>query len=284
MNRPLVIEENFDFDPVPDRKRDNIIALRSNLDFTAEDQALAQSAVGILSDAQYSANHRDNKIADYWLIIALAILVHGTVVEHLRNMPLAKETWVEPVKPQSKVQISFTQPKPKTVVPPPPKPVVQKPPPPPKPDVVSIKKPPKPKVSPKPVVRAVEPPPQDLPDRVEPVAQVAEPVNTAPPPPPPPKVEKVTQPSAGAGYLNNPPPQYPELASERGWEGKVLMKVHVLANGKPDSVNVVKSSGHEVLDEEAVRTVKQWSFVPGKRGDTPIDGYVTVPIAFNLQN
>ena len=70
---------------------------------------------------------------------------------------------------------------------------------------------------------------------------------------------------------------------DNGWEGKVLMKVHVLANGKPDSVSVVKSSGKPVLDSEAVRTVKKWSFVPAKRGETPIDGWVTIPISFNLQ-
>ena len=61
------------------------------------------------------------------------------------------------------------------------------------------------------------------------------------------------------------------------------MKVHVLANGKPDNVSVVTSSGKDVLDDEAVRTVKKWSFVPAMRGTTPIDGWVTVPISFNLQ-
>ncbi len=116
------------------------------------------------------------------------------------------------------------------------------------------------------------------------VTQTDAPVISAPPAPPaPPVEEKVTEPRAGAGYLNNPPPVYPEIAMDRGWEGKVLMKVHVLANGKPDSVSVVKSSGKDVLDDEAVRTVKKWSFVPAMRGTTPIDGWVTVPISFNLQ-
>jgi protein TonB len=57
----------------------------------------------------------------------------------------------------------------------------------------------------------------------------------------------------------------------------------VLANGSPDSVSVIKSSDIEVLDDEAVRTVKKWSFVPAMRGKTPVDGWVTVPISFNLQ-
>ena len=108
MNRSLVIEENYDHDDVPNRKRDNIVALRSNRDFATEDKQLIQGAVGMSRDVQYSADHRDNTVADYLLIIALAIVVHGVVVARLRHMPLAKENWVEPVKPQSKLQISFT--------------------------------------------------------------------------------------------------------------------------------------------------------------------------------
>lgn len=289
MSRPLVVNDEREAQgSPPDKRWDNIVALRAHSESINEGLNSVQAAVGVLKDFRYGASHRDNKKLDYLLIALLSLGVHQVVVEQLRNMPLAKEELAERVKPQSKVQISFTQPKPKpVVVPPPPKQVVKEPPPPPKPNVVPLKKPPKPKVPPKPVLRA-EPPPVDIPDRVERVEQsapVQEPVKAAPPPPPPPKVvEKVTQPSAGAGYLNNPAPNYPDEATERGWEGKVLMKVHVLANGKPDGVTVVKSSGHEILDDEAVRTVKRWEFVPGKRGDTPIDGYVTVPISFNLAN
>jgi protein TonB len=147
--------------------------------------------------------------------------------------------------------------------------------------VVAINKPPKPKVQPKPVPKLVEPPPVVT----QTVVQTDAPVVSAPPAPPaPPVEEKVTEPRAGASYLNNPAPVYPEVAMDRGWEGKVLMKVHVLASGKPESVTVVKSSGKDVLDDEAVRTVKQYMFVPSMRGKTPVDGWVTVPISFNLQS
>ncbi|MGZ4998300.1 MAG: energy transducer TonB, partial [Methylobacter sp.] len=199
----------------------------------------------------------------------LSILVHTIVVDHFKHASVEKEQLVEPIKPPSKVQISFVRPQPK--------PVVQPPPP---PKVVAINKPPKPKVQPKPAPK-VEPPPVATPTPV----QADAPVVSAPPAPPaPPVEEKVTEPRAGAGYLDNPPPVYPDVAMERGWEGKVLMKVHVLASGKPDNVSVLKSSGKEVLDDEAVRTVKQWSFVPAMRGTTPTEGWVTVPISFNLQS
>lgn len=85
-----------------------------------------------------------------------------------------------------------------------------------------------------------------------------------------------------AGYLSNPAPKYPELAVRRGWSGEVLLRVHVLASGRPDQVGVERSSGRKVLDDAAVATVNNWVFAPAKRGNAAIDGWVTVPIEFKL--
>jgi protein TonB len=252
---------------VPERKKDNVISIKPDTGRPMESMSASTPAVA-LGSFKHGTDYRDSKAIDYLLIGILSIVVHSVVVDHFKQLPVEEEL-VEPVKPPSKVQISFVRPQP-------PKPVIQPPPPPP-PKVVALKKPPKPKVKPKPAPPVIEQPPVPS---TSTVTDVAAPVVPAPPAP---VVEKVTQPRAGAGYLNNPPPVYPEIAMDRGWEGKVLMKVHVLANGKPDSVSVLKSSGKDVLDDEAVRTVKKWSFVPAMRGTTPIDGLVTVPISFNLQ-
>uniref|UniRef100_UPI00209B2FC5 energy transducer TonB n=1 Tax=Pseudomonas aeruginosa TaxID=287 RepID=UPI00209B2FC5 len=83
-------------------------------------------------------------------------------------------------------------------------------------------------------------------------------------------------------YLHNPAPEYPALAMRRGWEGTVLLRVHVLASGSPSEIQVQKSSGREALDQAAVKAVKRWSFVPAKRGDKAEDGWVSVPIDFKL--
>jgi protein TonB len=230
-----------------------------------------------LGDFRHSSDYQDSKIADYLLIGVLSIVIHSLVVEHFKHSPLENEQ-IEAVKPPPQVQISFVRP-----TPPPPK-VVQPPPPPPPPKVVAINKPPKPKVTPKPAPKPVAPQPVQT-TNVDTKAPVitAPPAPSAPPPPPPPKpVEKVTQPRGSAGYKNNPTTDYPEVAAERGWEGRVVLKVHVLPSGKPDSVAVVTSSGHDILDSEAVSTVKKWLFEPAKRGDTPIDGWVNVPINFKL--
>ncbi|MGZ4969862.1 MAG: energy transducer TonB [Methylobacter sp.] len=270
MNSPLVAFDKFESTtPTPDRKRADVVPINPDIGRMMESLSTPSAALELTS-FRPGADFRDSKAIDYLIIGVLSILVHSVVVDHFKHASVEKEQLVEPVKPPSKVQISFVRPQPK--------PAVVQPPPPPK--VVAINKPPKPKVQPKPAPK-VEPPPVTTPTAV----QTDAPVVSAPPAPPaPPVEEKVTEPRAGAGYLDNPPPVYPDIAMERGWEGKVLMKVHVLANGKPDSVSVIKSSGQDVLDKEAVRTVKEWSFEPAKRGTTPIDGWVTVPISFNLQS
>lgn len=88
---------------------------------------------------------------------------------------------------------------------------------------------------------------------------------------------------ANAAYLHNPRPVYPEVARRREWEGRVLLKVQVLANGHAATVTLATSSGHDVLDEAALEAVRNWHFVPAKRGGQPVDSWVTVPINFNLQ-
>jgi protein TonB len=273
MNSPLAAFDKFEPTAfVPEKKRADVVPISSDIGRLRESLSVSSYA-GALGDFRTSTEFRDSKAIDYLIIGILSILVHSTIVEYFKHADVAKEELVEPVKVPSKVQITFVRPQPK--------PVVQPPPPPPPPKVVAINKPPKPKVQPKPVPKLVEPPPVVT----QTVVQTDAPVVSAPPAPPaPPVEEKVTEPRAGAGYLNNPAPVYPEVAMDRGWEGKVLMKVHVLAGGKPESVSIVKSSGKDVLDDEAVRTVKQWSFVPAMRGKTPVDGWVTVPITFNLQS
>jgi protein TonB len=153
------------------------------------------------------------------------------------------------------------------------RPPVEVPPPPPKEELP----PPPPKVEkPKPV----EKPKEKIAEPV-PVPVVEKVIEAPPPPPAPPPITPAT---ANPGYLRNPAPEYPEQAVERGWEGTVILNVHVLGNGKPDSVEIKTSSGRKVLDTAAIQTVKRWSFVPAKQGETPVDSWVEVPIDFKLSN
>lgn len=132
--------------------------------------------------------------------------------------------------------------------------------------------------------KKVEPPKSILPveraDNPNVIEQVIEP----PAPVAPPKEEPITLPSADANYLHNPAPEYPEFAQTQGWEGTVVLNVFVLPNGKVKNIEVKQSSGRKVLDEAALQTVKRWSFVPAKQGDTTVEAWVEVPIDFRLSN
>ncbi|AXN23545.1 energy transducer TonB [Pseudomonas aeruginosa] len=124
------------------------------------------------------------------------------------------------------------------------------------------------------------PPPEPLPPVVEepPPPVVDENAVKPPPPKPVPKPKPKPKPQPRP----KPAPEYPALAMRRGWEGTVLLRVHVLASGSPSEIQVQKSSGREALDQAAVKAVKRWSFVPAKRGDKAEDGWVSVPIDFKL--
>jgi protein TonB len=102
--------------------------------------------------------------------------------------------------------------------------------------------------------------------------------------PSPTPVKAATQVAIGANDSDNPKPKYPSVARTQGWQGNVILKVLVSANGNSEQVTVVQSSGHDLLDQAAVDAVKQWRFVPAKRGDTAIARTENVPINFKLDN
>jgi len=87
-----------------------------------------------------------------------------------------------------------------------------------------------------------------------------------------------------AAYLHNPRPAYPPLSRRLGEEGKVLLRVRVGADGHPVAVDVERSSKFERLDEAARRAVGSWRFVPARRGDEPVEGSVSVPVVFRLDD
>lgn len=120
-----------------------------------------------------------------------------------------------------------------------------------------------------------------------PPAAAADPAGLLPPAAPAPAaVEAAPAPfieaSAHAGYLRNPAPVYPERAKRMGWEGRTLLRVLVLASGRPERIELDRSSGYGELDDAARDTVKGWTFAPARRGTVPVDGWVQVPIEFKL--
>jgi protein TonB len=84
-------------------------------------------------------------------------------------------------------------------------------------------------------------------------------------------------------YKQNPLPHYPGVARRKGYEGRTLLRVEVLESGKVGRIEIATSSGFKVLDKAALRSVKDWAFVPGTRNGEQIDQWVMVPIRFSLR-
>jgi protein TonB len=53
--------------------------------------------------------------------------------------------------------------------------------------------------------------------------------------------------------------RYPPMARINNWQGKVVLKFVVKEDGTVENLEVVQSSGHAVLDEEAMETIRRAS-------------------------
>lgn len=82
--------------------------------------------------------------------------------------------------------------------------------------------------------------------------------------------------------LRNPAPVYPNFAREQGWEGLVLLRVLVGRDGMPLRLLVVRSSGYKILDESALRAVRQWRFQPARLANVSFHSWIRIPIRFSL--
>src|SRR4051812_10717251 len=75
--------------------------------------------------------------------------------------------------------------------------------------------------------------------------------------------------------------EYPPVAKKRRWEGTTVVQLQFTAEGKVGDISVSGKSGHDVLDEAAVKMVRSASPLP-----SPPEGLrtVLVPIKFRLDS
>lgn len=85
-------------------------------------------------------------------------------------------------------------------------------------------------------------------------------------------------------FGDNRPPNYPQAAISRGWEGTVLLRVRLSAAGAVAKVEVMESSGFPVLDGAAVNAVKTWTAKPAMRHGQPVSTTIRLPVKFRLPN
>ncbi|MDA0738820.1 MAG: TonB family protein [Nitrospirae bacterium] len=84
--------------------------------------------------------------------------------------------------------------------------------------------------------------------------------------------------------LYNPVPQYPQIARELGLEGKTLLRVEILQDGRLGAIKVRESCGHTLLDEAATKAIKNWKFAPAHDGLFTVRSVVDLPIRFSLKS
>lgn len=106
------------------------------------------------------------------------------------------------------------------------------------------------------------------------------PVAPPPPPEPTPRLVRI------GGKIREPrklvyvPPIYPELARQTRVQGAVTLEAILDATGKVESVRVLESV--PLLDDAAVRAVRQWRYTPTELNGVPVPVLMTVTIRFSL--
>jgi len=81
----------------------------------------------------------------------------------------------------------------------------------------------------------------------------------------------------------SPAPTYPASALREGLTGRVVLRVHLDADGKVVLARVRRSSGHTVLDEAALASVRRWRFQPARRLGVAVEQVIAVPITFRIE-
>jgi protein TonB len=104
-----------------------------------------------------------------------------------------------------------------------------------------------------------------------------------PPPPPPPK----PQPLRIGGDIKQPAllhrvePEYPPVAVSGKIEGLVILEAEVNEQGVVTQVRVLRSV--MLLDQAAIKAVKQWRYQPLVLNGTPVPFLLTVTLNFSLR-
>ncbi len=76
---------------------------------------------------------------------------------------------------------------------------------------------------------------------------------------------------------------YPPLARKFGWQGEVTVRLRIGADGALEAADVVRSSGHRVLDRDAVRTLLKIGSLPNARQTLGGRALTTeIPIRYQL--
>jgi periplasmic protein TonB len=77
-------------------------------------------------------------------------------------------------------------------------------------------------------------------------------------------------------------PAYTAEALRRRIQGIVILEVIVRGDGRPTDARVIRSLDPDGLDVEAVRSIEQWRFEPGRLAGKPVDVLVIIELQFSI--
>jgi len=71
---------------------------------------------------------------------------------------------------------------------------------------------------------------------------------------------------------------YPKIARQLGWTGKVKLSFIITVNGDVRNIQVIESSGKEILDSNAIEAVRKASPFP----QPPVEAKIIMPVLYKL--
>ncbi|MDN3918923.1 energy transducer TonB [Roseateles violae] len=115
------------------------------------------------------------------------------------------------------------------------------------------------------------------------------PVQAAPAPPAPPapvaapaEAQPKKVPPGSVRYLTQPKLNFPLLSKRLHESGMVVLRIVVDVNGRLKDASVLKSSGFERLDQQALQDIRSARFVPQTEDGKPIEIETKAALAYDL--
>lgn len=213
----------------------------------------------------YAANQSHHTRA-IWLAILLALLLHVlTLIAFSVNTKHVLPREIQSIEVSLDTPLASSPPLPKKrITPPKPKPT-----PPPPPPIISELQP----------TEAPTPAVKPLPTPAVPLTPPAPPTPT--PEPTPPVAQPLSSLSRMPGFKRKVQAVYPASERRAGIQAKVLAEVTIDAEGKVETVRIIKSAG-KAFDLAVIEALQKSVFTPGYIGDEAVPVHFQIPFRFNL--
>mgnify|MGYP006287963461 FL=1 len=79
------------------------------------------------------------------------------------------------------------------------------------------------------------------------------------------------------------PIQYPPRARKQNIQGRVVLNILIGRDGRVEKIKILEAEPKGVFEEPAVRSVKQWVFIPATYKNKPVRMWGTLPLNFGLK-